>query len=103
MDPSVTSDVRTSSEERLDPTAIGTLGVLLLGVKRMNVVLFVIPTLWCAISGATLLAMKSPDALVTPLAALLVTTLAVGKAIALRRARSTSLPDSPSESRDSSN
>ena len=70
-----------------DPTAVATLGILLLGVERVHATLLVIPILWCAISGATLVAMESSDALVTPLAAGLVVSLEIWKAIGLRRSR----------------
>ena len=45
--------------------------------------LFVVPAIWCAITGATLLAMKAPDAWIPPLAA----ALAVALAFRRRRAR----------------
>lgn len=43
-----------------DPTAVGTLGILLLTGARRRWVLMAVPALWCAFSGATLLAMGSP-------------------------------------------
>jgi hypothetical protein len=70
-----------------DPTAVATLGILLLASGRGSRVLLVIPAIWCAISGATLLAMKAPDAWIAPLAALLVVSLAISNALARRRAR----------------
>ena len=60
-----------------DPTAVGTLGILLLAAGRRRWVLLVVPTIWCAISGATLLAMKAPDWWLPPLAAVLAVSLAV--------------------------
>lgn len=54
-----------------DPTVAATLGVLL-NAERTRWELVVIPLLWCAISGATLWTMQSPDALAMPAAALLV-------------------------------
>ncbi|HEV8610198.1 MAG TPA: DUF6064 family protein [Thermoanaerobaculia bacterium] len=51
-----------------DPTAIATLGLLLLATGRVRWELMVLPLLWCAISGATLLSMKAPAAGI-PLAA----------------------------------
>lgn len=45
-----------------DPTALATLGVLLAASGPARGALAVIPTLWCAISFATLLAMKAPEA-----------------------------------------
>jgi hypothetical protein len=45
-----------------DPTVVATLGVLM-AADRTHWELLVVPLLWCAISGATLWAMQSPDAL----------------------------------------
>ena len=53
-----------------DPTVLATLGILLTMDKRSPWALMVIPLLWCALSGATLWAMGSPDAWVMPVAAL---------------------------------
>jgi polyferredoxin len=47
--------------------------------------LLIIPTIWCAISGATLWAMASPEAFIAPLAALATVVCAAAKA---RRKRS---------------
>jgi Family of unknown function (DUF6064) len=66
-----------------DPTAVATLG-LLLTADRVPWVLLVVPILWCAISGATLWTMQSPDALVLPLVALLVLVLAIWKTLSRR-------------------
>ena len=52
-----------------DPTAIATLGILLLARVRHRWLLMAIPGIWCAISGATLLALKAPDFWVPPVAA----------------------------------
>ena len=41
--------------------------------------LFVIPLLWCAVTGATLWTMQSPDALILPAAGLLTLGLALYK------------------------
>ena len=60
-----------------DPTALATLGVLLLSGARPAWALFPVPVAWCLISGATLWAMEAPDFAVVPLAAL----LAVGGAL----------------------
>lgn len=43
-----------------DPTAVGTLGILLLVAGRVRWELIAVPALWCAFSGATLLAMGTP-------------------------------------------
>jgi hypothetical protein len=61
-----------------DPTVAATLGVLL-AAERTRWEFVVIPLLWCAISGATLWAMQSPDALAMPAAALLFAVLAARK------------------------
>lgn len=61
-----------------DPTALATLGVLLLAGVRPVWGLYPIPVAWSLISGATLWAMEAPDFAVVPLAALLALILAVG-------------------------
>lgn len=63
-----------------DPTAVATLGVLLLAPAWPRWALMPIPLAWCVISGATLWAMASPEALLMPLAALLVLLLSLRKA-----------------------
>jgi Family of unknown function (DUF6064) len=65
-----------------DPTAVATLGLLLLARSRGRWLLMIIPALWCAITGATLLAMHAPEAWIPPLAA----GLSVAMAIWQRRA-----------------
>ncbi len=53
-----------------DPTAIGTLGVLLCAAPRgRRWLLMIVPVLWCLYTAIFLLAMKSPDWWVAPLAA----------------------------------
>jgi hypothetical protein len=59
-----------------DPTAIATLGLLLLATGRVRWELMVLPLLWCAISGATLLSMKATAAVI-PLAADVIVILAL--------------------------
>lgn len=59
-----------------DPTALATLGILLLAAGRASWALVVIPILWCALSGAVQWTMESPDALVMPLAGVAVLFLA---------------------------
>jgi Family of unknown function (DUF6064) len=61
-----------------DPTVVATLGVLS-AADRTHWELLVVPLLWCAISGATLWTMQSPDALLAPIAALLALVLACRK------------------------
>ena len=61
------------------PSALyATLGVLV-AAHRPCGELLVIPLVWCAISGATLWTMQSPDALVMPVVAALTLVLAVWK------------------------
>ncbi len=67
-----------------DPTVVGTLGVLL-AADRIRWEFFVIPVLWCAITGATLWIMKSPEAFLMPLAGLLALILAADKSLKSRR------------------
>jgi hypothetical protein len=54
-----------------DPTVIATIGLLLLAEGSPHWGLLAVPVLWCLISGATLLAMGSPEASVVLSAALL--------------------------------
>lgn len=68
-----------------DPTAIGTLGLLLVAAGRTRWELIVIPAIWCVISAAMLWAMKTPDAWIVAIAAALVTVLVIARAVALRR------------------
>ncbi len=68
-----------------DPTVLATLGILLLAANRAVRALLFIPVLWCAFSGATLWALGSPDALLLPLAALLVLLVPVWETLSLKR------------------
>lgn len=61
-----------------DPTAVATLGVLLMSA-RTHWHLTLVPLLWCAFSGLTLIAMETPDAFVTPALAALAFLLAAWK------------------------
>jgi hypothetical protein len=54
-----------------DPTVIATLGLLLLTADKNFWLLFIIPLLWCIISGTILWTMKSPNAFIILLAGLL--------------------------------
>lgn len=54
-----------------DPTAIGTAGLLLLTDGRARWELLAVPLLWCLVSGLTLWAMGSPEALLPPAVALI--------------------------------
>ena len=62
-----------------DPTALGTLGLLLLmpGVKPK--ILAVIPLGWCVISGLTYMAMELPIGLLTPAVAILASIASIKK------------------------
>lgn len=66
-----------------DPTAIATLGVLARAPGGVRAALMIVPILWCGTSGATLYAIKAPDAFVPLLAA----GLALGSALWAMRAR----------------
>lgn len=68
-----------------DPTAIVTLGILLLASGRVHWPLLVIPVVWCGVSGATSVAMGVPDAAVSPAIAGVVVAIAVWKTLTLRR------------------
>ena len=60
-----------------DPTALATLAVLSLSRSRSRWLVFPIPLLWCAISGATLWAMGAGDFLIAPISALATFAIAV--------------------------
>jgi len=60
-----------------DPTAVGTLGILLLATGRVRWELITIPVVWCAVSGLMLLAMKGPDAWIPLAAGAVVLALAI--------------------------
>jgi hypothetical protein len=67
-----------------DPTVVATLGVLI-AADRTHWELLLVPLLWCAISGATLWAMQSPDAFLAPAAALLALVIACWKTLSRLR------------------
>jgi hypothetical protein len=71
-----------------DPTAVGTLGILLLATGRVRWELIAVPVIWCAISGASLAAMDAPAAWIMPAAAVLVVILAAWRTFAHRRKNS---------------
>lgn len=52
-----------------DPTAVGTLGILLMTRSNWRWWLAAIPLLWCLVSGVTYMAMDVPAGLLAPLAA----------------------------------
>lgn len=62
-----------------DPTAVATLGLLLLTGRRVFWTLMILPAIWCAVSGSVLAAMGSPLAFAAPSAALVVLAAAVWK------------------------
>jgi hypothetical protein len=68
-----------------DPTAVGTLGILLLATGRPRWELIALPAVWCAISGASLAAMNAPAAWIMPAAAVLIVILAAWRPFARRR------------------
>lgn len=63
-----------------DPTVLATLGVLL-AADRIRYELLAVPLLWCAVSGATLWAMSSPEALLMPAAGLLALVLVLWRSL----------------------
>jgi hypothetical protein len=75
-----------------DPTVIATLGVVV-AAQRTHWELLVIPLLWCAVSGATLWTMQSPDAPVLPAAAALALLLTAWKSRPPGRDTSSVEPD----------
>ncbi|WP_020407522.1 DUF6064 family protein [Hahella ganghwensis] len=55
-----------------DPLVIASLGMLVLSrINRMNLILWLLPCLWCLVSGVTLMTMGSPTALVLLLSPLI--------------------------------
>lgn len=52
-----------------DPTAVATLGILLLSHSRGRWIGMVVPTAWCAFSGLTHWMLERPDFFIAPLAA----------------------------------
>jgi len=59
-----------------DPTVIATAGLLLLANGPPRGGLLIVPLLWCGVTGATLWAMGSAEAIVAPMAALLAVAVA---------------------------
>jgi hypothetical protein len=62
-----------------DPTAVGTLGLLLMCSARRRWALMLLPLAWCVVSGLTFVAMERPGGLVAPLVA--VAAVALGAAL----------------------
>jgi Family of unknown function (DUF6064) len=71
-----------------DPTAIATLGLLLLATGRVRWELAAIPLLWCAISGTTLLSMKTASAWIPLAAAAIALVFSTRRALARRKVES---------------
>ena len=69
-----------------DPTAVGTLGLLLLSKPRPRWPLMIVPVAWCVATGAVLWVLKTPDFWVAPLAAAVAVGAAVAAAVAKRSA-----------------
>ncbi len=70
-----------------DPTAVGTLGILLLSRKaKRRWPVMILPALWCAITGATLSTMHAPDFWAAPAAAALAVTVAAWQGRSIRAA-----------------
>jgi hypothetical protein len=61
-----------------DPTSIATLALLAMAVRPPKH-LFLIPLLWCAVTGLTLTTMETPDALMSPIAGALALLAAAWK------------------------
>jgi hypothetical protein len=61
-----------------DPTAVATLGVLLALRPRDRWLLMIVPVLWCALTGLTLLAMSAGDWWIAPAAAVAAIAAAAG-------------------------
>ncbi len=59
-----------------DPTALATLGILLMACGRHFWPFALIPLLWCFVSGATLWAMSAPNFFIAPLVSLMATVFA---------------------------
>jgi Family of unknown function (DUF6064) len=63
-----------------DPTVLATLGALV-AADRVRWELFVIPVLWCAVTGTTLWTMGAPEALLMPLVGLSTLILAAYRSL----------------------
>lgn len=71
-----------------DPTALATLGLLLMTPGAGRAVLWPIPLAWCAITGATLWTMNAPEAILLPLAgAVALAARLIGAMPSMRRSR----------------
>jgi len=70
-----------------DPTVAGAIGALFVLTRRAPWLLLAIPLLWCALTGATLWAMGSPEAPLMPSIGMLAIALAAYRHIATDRAK----------------
>jgi len=60
-----------------DPTAVGTLGLVLMAKSRPRWPLMIVPTIWCVATGAILSVLKTPDFWIAPVAAVIGVAAAV--------------------------
>jgi hypothetical protein len=67
-----------------DPTAVATLGALLALRPRRRWLLMIVPVLWCALTGLTLLAMSAKDWWIAPLAGVVAIVVATIQSPRLR-------------------
>ncbi|MET0619441.1 MAG: DUF6064 family protein [Thermoanaerobaculia bacterium] len=67
-----------------DPTAVGTLGLVLMSKSRPRWPLMIVPTIWCVATGAILSVLKTPDFWIAPLAAAFAVVAAVSSRSAAR-------------------
>ncbi len=67
-----------------DPTAVGTLGLVLMSKSRPRWPLMIVPTIWCVATGAILSVLKTPDFWIAPLAAAIAVVAAVSSRSAAR-------------------
>jgi Family of unknown function (DUF6064) len=63
-----------------DPTVVATLGILA-AAERPHWLLLIVPLLWCAVSGATLWTMESPEAPMLPAVAVVALGVAMWKSL----------------------
>lgn len=70
-----------------DPTAVATLGILLLVTGRSRWELLVVPLAWCAISAATLAGMGASEAWIPAVAALATVSIAIAETRTRGRSR----------------
>ena len=68
-----------------DPTAVATLGALLALRPRRRWLLMIVPVLWCALTGLTLLAMSAKDWWIAPAVGVLAVALSLSSRVKQRR------------------